>query len=278
MVINHSEILDGRVAVVEISGPLDSITSPGFEEYINRLLDRSVLFILFDSGKMTYVSSEGIGLLLFLQRKISEANGFFVIFNLPHEILTLYTLLGFDKVFRVAKDRAEAIQVIERQMELREKGIVEEPAQELAGAGVPAAAAETMEPFVETAPQPRAEKPEERQRRRMPERKQQSVTAVEEAPVASRPGTRIVECSNCRSLMRVSRDGDYLCPHCNREFTVKSSEPARKPAETSAGGFGSMIVECKKCKSLIRVKKAGTFRCPDCKTSFSVSADQTVVF
>ncbi len=268
MIINHSEIHDGRVAVVEIDGPLDSLTSPGFEEYINKLLERNILFILFDSAKMKYVSSEGIGLLLFLQRKISEANGFFVIFSLPHEIMTLYTLLGFDKVFRIAGDRAEAIQVMDRQMELRAKGLREEPVPEPA-VDEEQVRQEEPEPIEEVSPL--SVKPLE-------EGRKTAAPVMEEAPAVQRPGTRIVECSHCRSLVRVSRDGNYLCPHCNREFAVKSSEAARRPAEPAAGGFGSMIVECKTCRSLIRVKKAGTYRCPDCKTAFSVGADQTVKF
>ncbi|HOT46731.1 MAG TPA: STAS domain-containing protein [Spirochaetota bacterium] len=270
MIINHSEIHDNRVAVVEIDGPLDSVTSPGFEEYINKLLERNLLFILFDSGKMKYVSSEGIGLLLFLQRKIYEANGFFVIFNLPHEIMTLYTLLGFDKVFRIAGDRAEAIQVMDRQMELRAKGLRDEPPPEPAPAVTAAAVPQAGPEPVEEVP-PLSVKPLE-------ERKKDGEAAVKEAPAEQRPGTRIMECSHCRSLVRVSRDGNYLCPHCNREFAVKSSEAVRRPAEPSVGGFGSIIVECKTCRSLIRIKKAGSYRCPDCKTAFSVGADQTVKF
>ncbi len=267
MVINHSEIHSNRVAVVEIDGPLDSFTSPGFEEYINKLLDRSILFILFDSGKMKYVSSEGIGLLLFLQRKISEANGFFVIFNLPHEILTLYTLLGFDKVFRIASDRAEAIQVMDRQMELREKGLRDEPLPAPAG-DLTIGSDEELESITDVSLPPA--KPAEQ--------KKTAGTGREESPSEQRPGSRILECVNCKSLIRVSRDGAYLCPHCNREFIVKSREPVKRPAETATGGFDSMIVECKKCKSLIRIKKAGSYRCPDCKTTFSVGTDQTVEF
>src|SRR4030042_5735425 len=123
VIINHAEILDNRCAVVAIAGPLDSFTSPDFEDYVNQLLAKNILFILFDAGKMEYVSSEGIGLLLFLQRKISEANGFFVMFNLSSEIQTLYRLLGFDKVFRIAESRAEALQIMDRQREPRDRGV-----------------------------------------------------------------------------------------------------------------------------------------------------------
>ena len=66
MVLSHADILDGRGAVVEMDGSLDSFTSPDFEAYIDKLLSKNILFILFDATNMTYASSEGIGLLLFL--------------------------------------------------------------------------------------------------------------------------------------------------------------------------------------------------------------------
>ncbi len=271
MVINHTEMFNGRGAVVEIDGPLDGVSSPGFEDYINKLLAREIVFILFDSGKLHYVSSEGIGQLLFLQRKIYERNGFFVIFNMPHEIMALYTLLGFDKVFRIAGDRAEAIQVMDRQMELRKKGLKEEPPASSVEE-VTIGPADSMAPQEEPAPLPIIEEKPKIE-------SEAAVPGPGPAPDAARPRERIVECANCKSVTRVSRDGDYLCPRCNREFTVKSQEPAKRPSETVPGSaFGSIIVECKTCKSLIRIKKPGSYQCPDCKTSFRVAGDQTVKF
>jgi anti-sigma B factor antagonist len=262
VVINHTELQDQRAAVVDIEGPLDSYTSPDFEDYINRLLEKKIVFILFDGSKMEYVSSEGIGLLLFLQKKISEANGFFVIFNLPEEISTLYSLLGFDKIFRIAPSRAEALQVMDRQIELRDKGLSEEaepPAPEEPEA--PVAAAVIMD-----TPAP-AERPAEKAK-----------TFSGEEGSASR--SKIVTCATCRSQIRVYRDGDYLCPYCGTELTVAGTAPAKQADAPVANDqdFGQLIVECGSCKSLIRVKKPGTYVCADCGARFSVSGDQTVKF
>ncbi|OHD66055.1 MAG: hypothetical protein A2176_09860 [Spirochaetes bacterium RBG_13_51_14] len=251
MIINHAEILDNRVAVVAIDGPLDSFTSPDFEDYVNQLLAKNILFILFDAGKMEYVSSEGIGLLLFLQRKISEANGFFVMFNLSSEIQTLYRLLGFDKVFRIAESRAEALQIMDRQRELRDRGVsgqVEpQPVEK------PAAAPERA--YAAPAPErPRSEEQPE-------------------------PGFKIVECAQCGSPMRVAAGGDYLCPSCGAEFTLLNSGVDRRSAgPADSAGFGSLIVECARCRSLIRVKRPGAYQCPDCTARFTVDEDQTVTF
>jgi len=258
VVINHAEILDNRVAVVDIEGPLDSYTSPDFEDYINQLLGKSIVFILFDAGRMEYVSSEGIGLLLFLQRKISEANGFFVIFNLSNEIMTLYRLLGFDKVFRIADSRADALQIMDRQMELREKGITEE---------------------LEPGPAPAAVKPAPEEEPAAPAPAPEVAPAPKpaEAPAESPEGGMVIECRNCKSPNRVYHDGDYICPHCNTEFSVMGRETMKSPS-SPASDFSSLIVECKKCRSLIIVKKSGSYQCPDCSARFSVGDDQTVVF
>jgi anti-sigma B factor antagonist len=262
VVINHAEILEKRAAVVEIDGPLDSYTSPDFEDYINQLLNKNILFILFDGGKMDYVSSEGIGLFLFLQRKISEANGFFVMFNVSNEAMTLYRLLGFDKVFRIAESRADALQIIDRQMEMRDKGLAGEPEPGPAE-NIMAAVGITAQPIEMTAPpaEPAGkEKPVKR-----PEAESQST---------------VVACTTCKSLIRVYHDGNYLCPHCNTEITVMNSDAAHQAASPvfDADDFGALVVECVKCKSLIRIKKAGAYKCPDCKTRFMVSDDQTVKF
>jgi anti-anti-sigma factor len=253
VVIKHTEIQDKRAAVVEVEGPLDSYTSPDFEDYINQLLDKNILFILFDGGKMDYVSSEGIGLFLFLQKKISEANGFFVMFNVLEEAMTLYRLLGFDKVFRIAESRADALQIMDRQMELREKGVTEEPQ--------PVAAA----PVAAQAPPPPA----------APETKEKTVKGPQ-----TDLGSSVVECTGCRSLIRVYHDGSYLCPFCNVEITVMNRDAARQAARPASEGedFGALVVECAKCRSLIRIRKAGAYQCPDCRAKFMVSGDQTVSF
>lgn len=251
MVINHAEILDKRVAVVEIDGPLDSGSSPDFEDYINQLLIKKIVFILFDAKKMESVSSEGIGLLLLLQKKISETNGFFVIFNLSEEIQTLYQLLGFDKVFRITDTRADALQIMDRQIELRDKGI-SEPDE---------SAKDTRVSMAATAQH---------------EMEMSNTHAVPKREPVAGPQVMIVECSHCKSLIRISQDGDYICPHCNNAFTVMNT--GNKPVSVAPAMNESMIVECTRCRSLVRIKGSGSYQCPDCDARFAVAKDMSVKF
>lgn len=190
--INHTEVMGGSVAIVKIDGPLDSFTSPDFEEYIGQLLDKKASFILLDALKLDYVSSEGIGVILLIQKRIAEQNGFFIIFNLPDEVRSLYEVLGFDKVFRMARDQAEAMQIMDRQIELRERG---------GGSG-------GRQPEQRGSVEPQAD--------------------VDSAPTRQGPVffPFVIECANCKSLIRIKQSGEYLCPECRAEFTVLPDQTA----------------------------------------------------
>ncbi len=215
--INHIEILGGEAAIVEIQGPLNSETSPDFEEYINRLVDKKIFYILLDAAKLEFISSDGIGLTLFIQKKLSKNNGYFVIYNLPDEIYSLFKLLGFDKIFTIALTRIDAMQIMDRQIEMRgspekaaEEGLQPHSGNEAAvkdgndtddgamgfySSGIINSGAE-MHP---------AEINRDRD---------------EFDPV-------IVECINCSSLIRVKKSGEYICPSCKVEFTVDREKSVR---------------------------------------------------
>jgi anti-sigma B factor antagonist len=242
----QAEIVDGKTAVVEIDGPLDSITSPGVEDYINSLLGKDIKHVLLDGEKMKYVSSEGIGLLLFLGKKISELDGIFIFFNLTAEIHTLFRLLGFDAKFLITGSRQDAFSLLEREIERPIGG---------AGATLGAGAAFVEAGSAEIKP-----------------------ASVGEDYVFE--GT-VVACANCNNPVRVFKDGTYLCPHCNTEITIRNREAAGERNDESGNwreDFGPLIIECAHCGSLIRIKKSGKYRCPDCNSGFTAMPDQSIIF
>ena len=270
MVINHVELMDGRAAMVEIEGPLDSRSAPEFEEYIRRLLERSILFIIFNAGKMEYASSEGIGLLLYLQSRIAEGNGFFVLFGLSPEIAALFSRLGFDRVFRIANDRAEAVEIMDRQMEMRDRP---EPAEPVAPVAIPVAAEET--PVRVEEPVPNEAEPSRPSGG--PEAGPPPATALPSVPPAKTGASRLAACESCGAELRIRGAGSYLCPHCDAFFTVPGT-PAETPPAVPSASFSPLIVECAACKALVRVKQSGAYQCPECGKGFSVDESQSVSF
>ena len=197
--INHTEVLDGKVAIVDIKGPLNSKTSPDVESYINQLLQKEKYFILLNSAKLEYVSSEGIGLILLIQKKIAERNGSLILFNLPEEIRSLYALLGFDKIFRIAGSRIEAMQIMDKNLELRESQLEMPPRAE-------------TEQFREEPPAPVS----------LHTDKEDQVSLFEEDQETHEFTPFIFECPHCSTMVRVRQSGNFLCPQCNREFSVNS--------------------------------------------------------
>ena len=184
--ISHTDILDGRAVLLEISGPLDSSSSPDFEDYINETLSRNIRFIIFDAGKLEFVASEGIGVLILVQKKIININGFFMIINMPDEIKSLFTILGFEKIFTFAQSRIEAMQMIDRQIELRETNpeissgnSFEDAIQESTSTGI--------------------------------------TSNVFKNPV-------IIECIKCRSLIKIKEPGEYLCSDCSEKFSINEDQ------------------------------------------------------
>lgn len=116
--INHTEIGESSSAIIEIEGPLNSDTTPDFDDYINNLVDNNIIYLLIDMLNLKFISSEGIGAVLMIQKNINDKNGLAVFFNMNYEIASLFKLLGFDKVFTIAADRADALNILDRHMEL----------------------------------------------------------------------------------------------------------------------------------------------------------------
>ena len=116
--INHVDFGQDLASIIEMDGQLNSESSPDFDEYIGKLLDKNVIYMLIDLKNLNYISSEGIGAVLMIQKRISEKNGIVIFFNLNFEIHSLFKLLGFDKVLTIASNRADALEILDKHIEL----------------------------------------------------------------------------------------------------------------------------------------------------------------
>ncbi len=196
--INHTETIKDKIVVIEINGALSSETSAGFEEYIDQLLANKKVLIIIDARNLEFVSSVGIGAVLYTQKKIMANNGFIVICNLSEEITSLYKLLGFDKVFEIASTKEDAVQIMEKQLELRSG---DQPVDETADAEATyyeedeAGEIDDYEPVID-----------------------------EEEEIAEFENPIILECPECKCMIRINRIGSYICPDCKAEFSVDEDQ------------------------------------------------------
>lgn len=196
--LTHTETPDGNIVLLAINGILDGATSPRFDDYITQLIEKGKTRFVIDAAGLEYVSSAGIGVMLYVYRKLAAVEGSIAVCSLSAEITTLYTLLGFNKILTITKDRIDAIRAIEEGT-ARAKPATEEPAAPPAPGATPPRA-----PGVgtETSPVSRHDSQE-----RVPF----------ENPV-------IVECAECRGLIRLKSSGLFQCPYCAAEFSVEKDQ------------------------------------------------------
>ncbi len=201
--IDHKEYMDGKIVFVDIKGALNSETSADFEAYINQLLVAKKFFIIFDAKNLEYISSAGIGAVLYIQKKILAARGFFIICSISEEISALYEVLGFNKIIKVAGSVDEAVNTMEKQLKLIESERIEGLAKENAGKSVIA----DLETEKRTGSSERTD----------PYSNESAGENIFEHPI-------ILECASCKSMIRVKRSGNYICPDCKTEFMVESDQ------------------------------------------------------
>jgi len=219
--IEHGELLQGKISALSLKGKLDSETAGDFERFVAELLGKGRTFIIINAEQLEYCSSSGIGLILYLQKKVSSMKGMMVLQGLSPELKTLFTILGFDRLVSLAEGTEEAVTILEKQMQfldgpsreageprVQEAAVPEEvDVYEVVGEGEetsyparPAADVEGKRESGEPAPAP----------------------ARVDAPDFDVP--LIVECAECKSFTRVLRSGNYICPECHTEFTVEKDQ------------------------------------------------------
>lgn len=203
--INHTDIGEGSAAIIETDGPLNSDSAPDFDDYISKLIDNNVIHLLIDLKNLSYISSEGIGAILMIQKSINEKNGLAVFFNINSEIVSLFKLLGFDTVLTIAEDRADALHVLDKNMELFP-------------GGVPSRIIDNTDNRDEFHPE------EESVFSEFEDSEPELFSDIEESGNTFDPF--VIECMKCSSLIRIKESGDQLCPYCSAEFTVADDKKA----------------------------------------------------
>jgi anti-anti-sigma factor len=213
--INHTDIGDGSAAIIEVEGPLNSDSTPDFDDYIVKLMNNNVIYLLLDMQNLTYISSEGIGATLMIQKSLNEKNGLAVFFNLNYEITSLFKLLGFDTIFTIADDRASALHILDKRMELS-------PPAKTAGNF------DDMENEELSFPEDRYSPSDAGISGTDDFEISDDFSVIEDNEEEEKNTFEsfVIECIKCNSLIRVKESGDQLCPYCSAEFTVNDGKKA----------------------------------------------------
>lgn len=99
----------GKVWAVEISGRIDSYTSPKVEEELDALLSTSQYSIIVGFEEVNYISSSGLSVLLEALKRARKHEGDLKLAGLQPNVAKVFKVAGFTKIFNIYTTQAEAL-------------------------------------------------------------------------------------------------------------------------------------------------------------------------
>ncbi|HKT99968.1 MAG TPA: STAS domain-containing protein [Paraburkholderia sp.] len=106
--MNISEVNEGEVLAIAVSGRVDSTTAGQLEEVLPERV-QSAARVLLDLTDVQYVSSAGLRVML-KAAKIAKGTGHdLVLAGLAAPVHEVFQVIGFDSLFRILPDRAAAL-------------------------------------------------------------------------------------------------------------------------------------------------------------------------
>jgi anti-anti-sigma factor len=110
---HHHAQQDNSVVIVEMTGEIDVQTSPAMKRYLLKLIDRAIIKLVIDFRDVEFLDSSGLGVLVYVLKRVRRAGGAFVLTGLSRNLLGMFQLVGFTKVMWICHDTNAAIALFE---------------------------------------------------------------------------------------------------------------------------------------------------------------------
>ena len=98
MTINTSK--DGQITTISLEGRLDTTTAPDLEKELDSVMAEDVSDLIFDLGKLDYISSAGLRVLLSAQKSMNK-KGSMEIRGASEDIMEIFEVTGFVDIFTI---------------------------------------------------------------------------------------------------------------------------------------------------------------------------------
>ena len=90
----------GSELLVEISGSIDSGTSPELNDSLNESI-KGIETLILDFKKVSYISSAGLRVLLATFKALSSKGGQMIVRNPNQNVMDIFTMTGFDNILTI---------------------------------------------------------------------------------------------------------------------------------------------------------------------------------
>src|SRR5437763_1555239 len=101
--------LEGAVTVLDLDGALDKRTTPDLEKMMSGLAERGKLRVVVNREKLTYIPSDGMGVVISYVNKARNQGGDIRFCSMRDIAKTVITMLGLHRLFEVFENRDAAV-------------------------------------------------------------------------------------------------------------------------------------------------------------------------
>jgi anti-sigma B factor antagonist len=108
------EKVSDTVRLVGVNGRLDQNLTPTLEAELLTLLDQGIYHIIVDLRDVNYINSGGLRCLVTVWRQAHKHGGDLVLCGLNDRVVKVFSMVGFDKVFKIYDDHKAARKAIQR--------------------------------------------------------------------------------------------------------------------------------------------------------------------
>lgn len=106
--------LGGDTCLVELHGELDVYTCRTARTEFRALLDSPHRRFLLDMGRLTFIDSAGLGMLVRFLRRVRDMGGDLVLVRATPATRKLFRMTGLDALFAFAEDHEQALLLTNR--------------------------------------------------------------------------------------------------------------------------------------------------------------------
>lgn len=97
------------IKVVMFEGELDTLAAPEAKKELNKLRTQGVKKIILDLGRLEFISSSGLRVLLATAQDLNEANGELRVCNLNETVQEVFEISGFSTLLMVFDNENKAM-------------------------------------------------------------------------------------------------------------------------------------------------------------------------
>ncbi|MDA0837452.1 MAG: STAS domain-containing protein [Planctomycetota bacterium] len=106
--VSERDVGGTSALVLALSGQLETTTVPNLQKEATALIEQGHKFLVLALKGVDYVSSNGLGLLLDLHRRLAKQEGRVCLSEITEEVRHIMKIVGFDRILRIYDTTDEA--------------------------------------------------------------------------------------------------------------------------------------------------------------------------